>query len=174
MARTKGLNSTRTRTRKHLLALRDGAWCAYCGHLFADLRQATIDHIAPYSLYRTWRIEATTLACHTCNETKADRLPLTLALLLTTWSQSADPMPDATADQSADSGRLTPDQWRTLARLAAAHESADRLPESADRHPERSQADQPVSPVHLTPVRTAVRTTAPDPTTRPDAYGEAA
>lgn len=78
------LSGPRKRARKRALAARDGAWCTYCGRLFADLRQATLDHVVPLSLYRTWRAEDTVLACHPCNQAKADRIPLLLALLLLT------------------------------------------------------------------------------------------
>jgi hypothetical protein len=165
MARSKALNSTRARTRKYQLAVRDGAWCAYCGRLFADLKQATIDHIAPYSLYRTWRIESTVLACFDCNHAKDDRLPLSLALLLTA---------------SADAGRTTPGahsrlDWALLARLAAAHESARLLPGSANPIPDRlrqqSRPDQPEHRARLTLVSAPTRTR---PDTRPDPIREAA
>jgi 5-methylcytosine-specific restriction endonuclease McrA len=116
----KPLNASRIRARKRTLAVRDGAWCTYCGRLFADLRQATIDHVVPVSLFPTWRLEHTVLACHPCNQAKADRLPLTLAVVLTAWSRSAD----ASADCTPPVGRLTRADWTTLARLAHTAESA--------------------------------------------------
>lgn len=76
------LSSARKRARKRTLAARDGSWCAYCGRLFADLRHATIDHVVPISLFGTWRMEHTVLACLPCNRRKANRLPLLIALLL--------------------------------------------------------------------------------------------
>ncbi|MFK0289337.1 HNH endonuclease [Streptomyces sp. NPDC090442] len=77
------LNAARRRARKRALARRDGRHCTYCGALFAaDLRDASIDHVVPISLFRTWRTENLVLACRPCNEAKADRLPLSIALLL--------------------------------------------------------------------------------------------
>lgn len=76
------LNAARRRARKRTLARRDGQHCTYCRIPFADLRQATIDHVVPISLFRTWRVEHTVLACRPCNSVKANRLPLSMALLL--------------------------------------------------------------------------------------------
>ncbi|MFC9611798.1 HNH endonuclease [Streptomyces sp. NPDC056938] len=78
------LNSHRRRARKERLAARDGRQCYYCQRPFPELRQATIDHIVPVSLWRTWSASALVLACRSCNDAKADRLPLSLALLLCT------------------------------------------------------------------------------------------
>ncbi|MFJ3400537.1 HNH endonuclease [Streptomyces microflavus] len=83
------LNSTRRRARKHQLALRDGQRCAYCALPFASLREATLDHVVPVSLLRTWSAGALVLACHPCNHAKADRLPLSLALLVV-WTHGPD------------------------------------------------------------------------------------
>lgn len=79
------LNAARRRARKYSLARRDGARCAYCRHPFEDLREATMDHVVPVSLFRSWSASALVLACHSCNQAKADRLPLSIALLLV-WS----------------------------------------------------------------------------------------
>lgn len=83
------LNSTRRRARKHQLALRDGQRCAYCALPFASLREATLDHVVPVSLLRTWSAGALVLACRPCNHAKADRLPLSLALLVV-WTYGPD------------------------------------------------------------------------------------
>ncbi|MEU8439875.1 HNH endonuclease [Streptomyces microflavus] len=83
------LNSTRRRARKHQLALRDGQRCAYCALPFASLREATLDHVVPVSLLRTWSASALVLACRPCNHAKADRLPLSLALLIV-WTHRPD------------------------------------------------------------------------------------
>ncbi|MEU0763578.1 HNH endonuclease [Streptomyces microflavus] len=83
------LNSTRRRARKHQLALRDGQRCAYCALPFASLREATLDHVVPVSLLRTWSAGALVLACRPCNHAKADRLPLSLALLIV-WTHGPD------------------------------------------------------------------------------------
>lgn len=55
-----------------------------------------MDHIVPISLYRTWSANALVLACQQCNQVKADRLSLSLALLLV-WSTD----PGFTGVQSA-------------------------------------------------------------------------
>ncbi|MFJ4411896.1 HNH endonuclease [Streptomyces sp. NPDC088910] len=172
------MNSARVRARKRSLAARDGAWCAYCGRLFADLRHASIDHVVPISLFRTWAAEHTVLACRPCNDRKADRLPLLLALLLTRPGSA-----DRTHYPSGARHRV---DWLLLARLAAACESAGWLPESADCAPDRprqrSQPDQPERPTRLAivgaDVRTrphpTVRTAGPGPTTRLGTLREAA
>lgn len=43
----------------------------------------------PVSLYQTWSVVNLALACRPCNHAKADRLPLSMALLLV-WSQAGD------------------------------------------------------------------------------------
>ncbi|MEE1737145.1 HNH endonuclease domain-containing protein [Streptomyces sp. BE147] len=83
------LNSTRRRARKHQLSLRDGQRCAYCALPFVSLREATLDHVVPVSLLRTWSAGALVLACRPCNHAKADRLPLSLALLVV-WTYGPD------------------------------------------------------------------------------------
>jgi hypothetical protein len=132
------LNAARRRSRKAQLAARDGWRCVYCRHRFRDLREATMDHVVPYSVYRTWSASALVLACQPCNHAKADRLFLSLALLLV-WSTDpaytgvqSPPDQDRPAftgpDQSADPHpiRLGPDQvdWLTLARLVQARSQA--------------------------------------------------
>ncbi|MFE6678065.1 HNH endonuclease [Streptomyces sp. NPDC057729] len=79
------LTATRRRALKAQLARRRGWRCTYCRGPFTTLREATIDHIVPVSLYRTWAAVNLTLACWSCNHAKADRLPLSMALLLA-WS----------------------------------------------------------------------------------------
>ncbi|WKK26535.1 HNH endonuclease [Streptomyces olivoreticuli] len=76
------LSAARRRARKRTLARRDGARCTYCRRPFADLREATMDHVVPISLFHTWRSEHLVLACRPCNDRKANRLPLSVALLL--------------------------------------------------------------------------------------------
>lgn len=83
------LNSARRRLRKDQLAQRHGQRCTYCSRPFATLREATLDHIVPVSLYRSWSVVNLTLACVDCNRTKADRLPLSMALLLA-WTHGVD------------------------------------------------------------------------------------
>ncbi|GGU55831.1 HNH endonuclease [Streptomyces cavourensis] len=83
------LNAPRRRQRKRQLAARDGARCAYCRRSFASLREATLDHVVPVSLLRTWSAGALVLACRPCNQTKADRLPLSMALLIV-WAYGSD------------------------------------------------------------------------------------
>lgn len=104
------LNSARRRVRKEQLARRHGQRCAYCRRPFTDLRDATLDHIAPQSLWRSWSVTSLLLACVDCNRAKADRLPLSLALLLLAWADPTQPI-------------VRPTDWPLLARLAAVHES---------------------------------------------------
>ncbi|MFF0131553.1 HNH endonuclease [Streptomyces mirabilis] len=98
------LNAHRRRARKQRLAARDGQQCYYCRRPFLELREATADHIAPVSLWRTWSVSALVLACRSCNDTKADRLPISLALLLcstlTSTGVNAPSTPVDTADTS--------------------------------------------------------------------------
>ncbi|MFJ2640417.1 HNH endonuclease [Streptomyces sp. NPDC087511] len=79
------LSAPRRRTRKEQLARRRGWRCTYCRRPFTAPGEATLDHIVPVSLYRTWAVVNLTLACRPCNQAKADRLPLSMALLLL-WS----------------------------------------------------------------------------------------
>ncbi|WP_432009552.1 HNH endonuclease [Streptomyces bacillaris] len=82
-------NSARRRARKAQLASRDGLRCYYCRAAFRELREATADHIVPVSLYRTSSVGALVLACRPCNLAKADRLPLSMALLIV-WTYGPD------------------------------------------------------------------------------------
>jgi hypothetical protein len=133
MSHKQVLNSARRRVRKEQLARRNGQRCAYCRRPFADLREATLDHIVPHSLWRTWTVTALALACVDCNNAKADRFPLSLALVLL---------------RSADPSRPTvdPDLWPLLARLAYLNRSAFTTvwsaAESADPIGEQSTPDQ--------------------------------
>ncbi|GAA2789101.1 HNH endonuclease [Streptomyces showdoensis] len=154
------LNSARRRSRKAQIAARDGWRCAYCRHRFRDLREATMDHVVPISLYRTWSVSALVLACLPCNRAKADRLFLSLALLLV-WS--ADPTftgvqptngptgraftADGSAftgpDRSADSDpiRLRPEEvdWLMLARLVHARSTTARSTPDQTKHQKSEQ-----------------------------------
>ncbi|WP_062207534.1 HNH endonuclease [Streptomyces sp. NBRC 109706] len=76
------LNGATTRARKQVLAARDGARCAYCLVPFTSLTEATLEHIAPFSLFPTWRAVHLVLACRPCNDRKANHLSLLLALTL--------------------------------------------------------------------------------------------
>ncbi|MFF0623591.1 HNH endonuclease [Streptomyces sp. NPDC004296] len=128
------LNAARRRARKRTLARRDGRHCTFCRVLFAaDLRDATIDHVVPISLFVTWRAENLVLACRPCNTTKGDRLPLSIAVLLC-------PTPGV--------------DWPLLARLAHAQESADRSTLPIDQ---RSMCDLPVRPDRSGGDRAAIR-----------------
>ncbi|MFB6837089.1 HNH endonuclease [Streptomyces sp. NPDC056361] len=146
------LNAARRRSRKAQLAARDGWRCAYCRHRFKDLREATMDHVVPISLYRTWSANALVLACQPCNHAKADRLFLSIALLLV-WSTdpaftgvqpTGDPTdrPPTGPDRSADSEpiRFGPDQvdWLMLVRIVHARSAA------ALSTPEQAKHREPV------------------------------
>ncbi|WP_445395139.1 HNH endonuclease [Streptomyces sp. LE64] len=56
--------------------------CAYCRVAFRSLDEATLDHIVPRSVWHTWTATALALACGDCNQAKANRFPLSIALLL--------------------------------------------------------------------------------------------
>ncbi|WP_236241416.1 HNH endonuclease [Streptomyces sp. CC228A] len=146
------LNSARRRARKAQLTARDGWRCTYCRHRFRHLRDATMDHVVPYSLYRTWSASALVLACQPCNHAKADRLFLSIALLLV-WSTdpaftgvqpTVDPVGPlfTTGDESADSRsiQLGPDKvdWLMLARTVQARSSAARST------PDQTKSTKPV------------------------------
>ncbi|MBE8478273.1 HNH endonuclease [Streptomyces justiciae] len=105
------LNSARRRVRKEQLARRHGQHCAYCRRPFADLSEATLDHIAPKSLWRSWSVTSLLLACADCNQAKANRLPLSLALILLAWADPTQPT-------------VRPIDWPLLARLAHTNQSA--------------------------------------------------
>lgn len=150
MSHKQMLNSERRRIRKEQLARRDGQRCAYCRRPFATLREATLDHIAPYSLWRTWTVTALTLACLDCNNAKADRFPLSLALMLLWSANPSWPTPGPTV-------------WPLLARLAHANRSAFTATwsaaESADPIGEQSTPDQRDDPRHTqrhTPVSRSI------------------
>ncbi|WP_405506160.1 HNH endonuclease [Streptomyces purpurascens] len=98
------LNSHRRRARKQRLAARDGQQCYYCRRPFRELREATADHIVPVSLWRTWSASALVLACRSCNDAKANRLPLSLALLLCATFPSTGVNDASTPVDAQDSG----------------------------------------------------------------------
>jgi len=129
------LNAKRRRNRKAQLAARDGQRCTYCRVPFADLREATLDHVAPIRLFFTWSADHLVLACRSCNDRKADRLPLSLALLIV---------------RSADSGRPTVDPalWPLLARLAHANQSTYAAVWTPDPIGQRSTPDLRDEPRH--------------------------
>ncbi|MFD4156626.1 HNH endonuclease [Streptomyces hydrogenans] len=147
------LNSARRRARKAQLAARDGWRCAYCRTQFKNLSEATMDHIVPYSLHRTWSANALVLACWPCNQTKADRLFLSIALLLV-WSTdpaftgvqtTADPAGPgvAGADRSTtpELTRFGPGDvdWLMLARILQA------LSRAEHSTPEQAESRKPVA-----------------------------
>ncbi|MFF7365026.1 HNH endonuclease [Streptomyces sp. NPDC008125] len=96
------LAASRRRHRREQLARRHGARCTYCLRPFTSTRDATLDHIAPHSLFPTWSVVHLTLACRPCNQAKADRLPLSLALLLLRWY--GPPQPTAPVNTTAVHG----------------------------------------------------------------------
>ncbi|WP_329126089.1 HNH endonuclease [Streptomyces sp. NBC_01353] len=68
--------------KRRSLAKRDGARCAYCGGDFADLADATLDHLIPYRLVKSWAIQNLVLACGDCNTAKDDHIPAVLMALI--------------------------------------------------------------------------------------------
>ncbi|MFF8557688.1 HNH endonuclease [Streptomyces albidoflavus] len=121
----RSLTKEQRRRRRVWLARRFGLSCAYCYRPFTFLEQATLDHVVPFSLYRTWAVQHLMLACRPCNQAKGNRLPLSLALLLV---HAANP------GESTVNG-LAGVAWPLLARLAAERQSAAREhPWAADEH----------------------------------------
>ncbi|WP_316251460.1 HNH endonuclease signature motif containing protein [Streptomyces fungicidicus] len=122
----RSLTKEQRRRRRVWLARRFGLSCAYCYRPFTFLEQATLDHVVPFSLYRTWSFQNLMLACRPCNQAKGNRLPLSLALLL---------VHAATPGESTANG-LAGVAWPLLARLAAERQSAAREHQWAtDEHP---------------------------------------
>ncbi|MEV6121366.1 HNH endonuclease [Streptomyces sp. NPDC052077] len=118
------------RRRKRQVAYAFRHRCAYCRRRFRSLDQATLDHIAPRSVWQTWSTTALALACLDCNHRKADRFPLSIALLLL---RSVDPTRPV----------IHPTDLPLLARLAHANRSTPSLPEStpnSSMHLERTAA----------------------------------
>lgn len=170
------LSAKRRRYRKARLAERDGRRCFYCRRPFDSLRgEATLDHVVPFSLLRTWSESALVLACLSCNDRKADRLPLSLALLLV-FTNSGERVhaesPDSVHEQSAagvherSAGRVGSESadayavdWRLLARLAHAHQSTYAAVWTPDPIPVRSTPGRCESSRHAVLRR---------PTARPD------
>ncbi|WP_242540782.1 HNH endonuclease [Streptomyces albidoflavus] len=124
----RSLTREQRRRRRVWLARRFGLSCAYCYRPFTFLEQATLDHVVPFSLYRTWAVQHLMLACRPCNQAKGNRLPLSMALLL---------VHTATPGESTVNG-LAGVAWPLLARLAADRQSAAREHQWAtDEHPTR-------------------------------------
>lgn len=71
----RSVNSTRRRQIKRSLIGRDGMACFYCRTPFADVSEATIDHLVPQSAVPGWKLANLVLACQPCNAAKADTLP---------------------------------------------------------------------------------------------------
>lgn len=116
--------------RKTKLTRRDGKRCYYCHRPFTcRLVGATIDHVVPRCLFRTNALAHVVLACRPCNEAKADRLPLSIALILSAYADRSRPTVNtvnarAHGRLTVFTGPLTVAGWLMLARLAAANESA--------------------------------------------------
>ncbi|MFI0211497.1 HNH endonuclease [Streptomyces diastaticus] len=131
----RSLTKEQRRRRRVWLARRFGLSCAYCYRPFTFLEQATLDHVVPFSLYRTWSFQNLMLACRPCNQAKGNRLPLSMALLL---------VQAATPGESTVNG-LAGVAWPLLARLATERQSAAREHQWAtDEHPTgvREHADR--------------------------------
>ncbi|MDX2820030.1 HNH endonuclease [Streptomyces ipomoeae] len=145
------LNSHRRRARKQRLAARDGQQCYYCRRPFRELREATADHIVPVSLWRTWSVSALVLACRSCNDTKANRLPLSLALLLCTTFPPTGvndaSTPVHTADDSTSLTSVTPRVAPTVTPDVTPPIDADSTPVDAGSTPVNRPVDAPT--VHI-------------------------
>ncbi|MEC4015230.1 HNH endonuclease [Streptomyces sp. H27-D2] len=182
------LSAPRKRARKAQLAARDGLRCTYCRRPFASLREATLDHVAPLCLLRTWSARHLVLACRPCNDAKADRLPLFLALLLCAYADRSRPTVNAVNTPTVNAvnsvnviavnsvnavnaqgvHRASPvfpgpagyAGWLALALLAAARESAARSVRDLHQSTPIGRGDAPDRSGGCTRLRT--------PTVRPD------
>ncbi|GAB2616312.1 hypothetical protein GCM10027168_56000 [Streptomyces capparidis] len=188
----------RKQARKRLLARRDGMTCTYCRTPFPDLTHATVDHVVPRCLYPTGESRHLVLACLPCNHRKADRLPLSMALILcatipghTPYSAHPHAARTAYPDRSpypTDPSTPTPvPNWPMLARLAAAvtarsagHPADHGHAVNTSAHPPRSAPDLHGAPRPASdpkggktaPVNTRwtpVNTSGPDVSTHPAA-----
>ncbi|MFJ5638576.1 HNH endonuclease [Streptomyces sp. NPDC093223] len=67
------------------LAERDGRRCFYCRTPFDSLRDATMDHYVPRSLWACNMPANLVLSCLPCNQAKDDRLTWSMAAVLLAW-----------------------------------------------------------------------------------------
>lgn len=67
------------------LAERDGRHCFYCRTEFDKLRDVTIDHYVPKSVWPCNLPANLVLACDACNRAKADRLTWSMTAVLLAW-----------------------------------------------------------------------------------------
>ncbi|MEE1929463.1 HNH endonuclease [Streptomyces sp. TRM 70351] len=176
-------SAARRRLRKDQLARRHGARCWYCRRPFTSLREATLDHVVPLSLWRSWSVTSLMLACRACNERKADRLPLLLALVICAHAAATGAVTEMTGDpDTAVSGpgtggptttpsvtagvtgavtQVSADQsatgvhpvWLILARLAHAHHPVFTARWSPHRVADRVGHQSPPDQCGSTPVR---------------------
>ncbi|MGX6604564.1 HNH endonuclease [Micromonosporaceae bacterium Da 78-11] len=98
---------------KRSLSARDGRSCFYCGIGFADLTDATIDHLIPQSVLPGWRQFNLVLACRPCNNRKGDTLPQVFL------RQAAAVQTRRAASRRSRSTGPTPGRPRALLALAA-------------------------------------------------------
>ena len=68
--------------KRKALASRDGAKCAYCASPFGDLDTATLDHVIPNEIVKTWGNWNLVLACDPCNNAKKNKIPVMVVPLL--------------------------------------------------------------------------------------------
>ncbi|WP_369222453.1 HNH endonuclease [Streptomyces sp. R39] len=68
------------------LAERDGRHCFYCRTAFDTLRDVTIDHYIPKSLWACNLPANLVLSCRTCNLRKNDKLTWSMAAVLLAWA----------------------------------------------------------------------------------------
>jgi hypothetical protein len=109
---------------KGLLAARDGAACAYCGHDFYNLTEATLDHVIPNCIVGHWEPWNLLLACEPCNNQKADLLPLVLMPMLCTTLTAADRWLQAKAEKKRASRRAKKRRANDRRRARRRHDAA--------------------------------------------------
>lgn len=69
------VNSARRRHLRAVVLRRDGAKCFYCRTFAGDLADLTMDHLVPQCQGGPWTPANLVMACHPCNQAKADRPP---------------------------------------------------------------------------------------------------
>lgn len=70
----KQINGKSIKAKRGRLKNRDGERCFYCHHRLRRNRAATIDHLVPNVLVRSWHLDNLVLACEPCNQAKGERV----------------------------------------------------------------------------------------------------
>src|SRR5690242_18148480 len=90
----------RLRASKLMAAFRNsvGEWCCqFCGFLFQNIDQITVDHVVPLSLMKEGEEEILQFACKTCNSARGN-MPITMFKMFSMFQRK---YPDHTIDAFA-------------------------------------------------------------------------